>query len=92
MRNRNAELGTYFLGNEMREIKRLSKVCSRDKFGKAGFGAEPAHPPESGITPTPSRYNAVTIVGVYELLLASCAKLLAKFRAKHRKERTVQIK
>ncbi|KAF7936386.1 uncharacterized protein EAE98_002605 [Botrytis deweyae] len=67
----------------------LSDVSSRDKFGEASFRAEPLHSPESDITPTPLLHNAVTIVEVYELLLASCAKILARFRAKLKKEKTV---
>ncbi|TGO74727.1 hypothetical protein BELL_0260g00060 [Botrytis elliptica] len=68
---------------------RLSDVSSRDKFGEASFRAEPLHSPESDITPTSLLHNTVTIVEVYELLLASCAKILARFRAKLKKERTI---
>ncbi|KAF7884761.1 uncharacterized protein EAF02_005097 [Botrytis sinoallii] len=67
----------------------LSDVSSRDKFGEASFRAEPRHSPESDITPTPFLHNTVTIVEVYELLLASRAKILARFRAKLKKERTI---
>ncbi|TGO45358.1 hypothetical protein BCON_0400g00080 [Botryotinia convoluta] len=75
--------------NEIRKSNTSSNVSSRDKFGKVGFGSEPLHSPESNIAPTTSRQNAVTIVEVYELLLASCARILSRFRAKHRKKRTI---
>ncbi|KAF7950681.1 uncharacterized protein EAE97_002233 [Botrytis byssoidea] len=86
-RKRKAELGTRFVDNEMRKANGLGDVCSRGKFGEPGYGSEPSNPAESDITPTSSRYNAGTVVEVYELLLASCAKVLARFRAKRRKER-----
>ncbi|KAF7895961.1 hypothetical protein EAF00_005976 [Botryotinia globosa] len=88
-RNRKAESGTRFVDNEIRKTNEFGDVCLRDKFGKSGFGAETASSTESDTTPIPSHYNAVTIVEVYELLLASCAKVLARFRSKRRKERTM---
>ncbi|TGO59503.1 hypothetical protein BOTNAR_0161g00140 [Botryotinia narcissicola] len=91
-RKRKAELRTRFVDKEMRKTNGLGNVCSRGKSGESGLGAKPANPTESDITPTPSRYNAVTIVKVYELLLASCTKVFARLRAKRRKERTMSFK
>ncbi|KAF5867632.1 uncharacterized protein Bfra_010607 [Botrytis fragariae] len=87
--NQKAESETHLTDNEMRKRNTLSNVSSGEKLGKVGFGAEPLHSPESNIAPKVSRHNAVTIVEVYELLLASCARVLSRFRAKQRKNRTI---